>query len=102
MHLQACLNGARRPDEHPALPVTPAALARDAAKARAAGAASVHLHVKDVDGSDTLAPGPLAVVLDAIRREAPGVPVGVTTGAWAVPDADERFRVVRSWAVLPD
>ena len=100
--MQACLNGARRPGAHPALPVTPDAIARDTSRARAAGADSVHVHVKDGTGADTLAAEPLAAVLAAVRREAPGTPVGVTTGAWAVPDAARRVRAVREWTVLPD
>jgi uncharacterized protein (DUF849 family) len=32
----------------------------------------------------------------------PGLPVGVTTGAWALPDPDGRVAAVRSWTMLPD
>ena len=85
--LKACLNGARSPAEHPALPVTPEALARDAAAVAAAGAAAVHLHVKDAGGTDTLDGAALAVVLTAVREAAPGLPIGVTTGAWAAGSA---------------
>lgn len=49
MRLKACLNGVRRPAEHPALPVTPAGLAADVGRAVTAGADAVHLHVKDAD-----------------------------------------------------
>jgi uncharacterized protein (DUF849 family) len=38
---QACLNGARAPGSHPALPISPAEVAT-AAAARAAGAGAVH------------------------------------------------------------
>ncbi|PWW24479.1 uncharacterized protein (DUF849 family) [Geodermatophilus normandii] len=100
--LTACVNGARRPAEHAALPVGPARLAADAAAVAAAGAADVHLHVKDATGADTLAAGPLAEVLSAVRIRAPGLPVGVTTGAWAAPDPADRLAALRSWTVLPD
>jgi uncharacterized protein (DUF849 family) len=100
--LKACLNGARLPAEHPALPVTPAELARDAVAARAAGADAVHLHVKDAGGRDTLDGAALAEVLDAVRAAAPGLPVGVTTGAWADPDPAARVAAVASWSALPD
>jgi uncharacterized protein (DUF849 family) len=100
--LKACLNGARRPAEHPALPVTPDELARDAAAAAGAGAGAVHLHVKDADGADTLNAAALADVLVAVRAAVPGLPVGVTTGAWAAPDPADRVAAVRSWSVLPD
>jgi uncharacterized protein (DUF849 family) len=100
--LKACLNGARRPGEHPALPVTPAALATDAAAVAAAGARAVHVHVKNADGADTLNAAALADVLVAVRAAVPDVPVGVTTGAWAAPDPAERVAAVRSWSELPD
>ncbi len=100
--LQASLNGARRRVEHPALPVTPDELARDVQQVVTAGATGVHLHVKDAAGVDTLGAVELAAVLEVVRRAAPDVPVGTTTGAWAVPDPAARVRVVRSWTVLPD
>ena len=38
MRLKACVNGPRKPSEHPALPVTADDLAREVAGVRAAGA----------------------------------------------------------------
>ena len=102
MLLQACLNGARRPDEHPALPVTSSQLAGEVAAVVTAGAGAVHLHVKDDQGADTLDGGALLGVLTAVRHAAPGAPLGVTTGAWAVRDPAERVAAVRSWRELPD
>lgn len=100
--IKACLNGARRPSEHPALPVTPTQLGIDAARAAGAGAGAVHLHAKDADGSDTLAPAAVAAAVAAVRAFAPGVPVGVTTGAWAQADPAARVAAVRGWTTLPD
>jgi uncharacterized protein (DUF849 family) len=100
--LKACLNGDRKPGEHPALPVTAADLAREAAATVAAGAKAVHLHVKDDRGADTLDAEPLAEMLVTVRAAAPGVPVGVTTGAWALPDRKARVAAIRAWHVLPD
>ncbi len=62
MRLKTCLNGARHPAEHPALPVTPAAIAADAVAVLAVGADAVHLHVKDAEGIDTLHGDALAAV----------------------------------------
>lgn len=84
------------------MPVTPAALARDVAAARSAGAGAVHLHVKDVNGDDTFGASELTATLKAVRAAAPGLPVGVTTGAWALPDPDARIASIRAWTVLPD
>lgn len=48
-------NGARRTKaDHPRLPMSAAEVARDAAGAREAGAAMIHLHVRDRDGRHTL------------------------------------------------
>jgi 3-keto-5-aminohexanoate cleavage enzyme len=48
-------NGARRSKaDHARLPMTPAEIARDAAEALDAGAAMIHLHVRDRDGRHTL------------------------------------------------
>jgi len=100
--LKACLNGPREPSEHPALPVTPAAIAADAATAVAAGADALHIHPKDAAGHDTLGPDAVAAVLEAVRAAVPGVPVGLTTGAQAAPGPAERIDLVRGWAVRPD
>ncbi|MEV5504882.1 3-keto-5-aminohexanoate cleavage protein [Streptomyces orinoci] len=100
--LQVCLNGPRTRADHDRLPVTPEELAAAARAAVAAGAEDVHLHPKDAQGRDSLAPGPVAAAVSAVRAAVPGVAVGVTTGAWAVPDPGERARLVRSWTVLPD
>jgi uncharacterized protein (DUF849 family) len=100
--LKACLNGSRRAGEHRALPVTPAEVARDAVRVVAAGAAAVHVHPKDDDGADSLDARRVGATVSAVRAAVPGLPVGVTTGAWALPDGDERLAAVRSWTVLPD
>jgi uncharacterized protein (DUF849 family) len=44
MGLQACLNGGRTREDHPAVPQTPRELAADAIAVRDAGAFSVHVH----------------------------------------------------------
>jgi uncharacterized protein (DUF849 family) len=100
--LKACLNGPREPSEHPALPVTPAAIAAEAVAAVAAGADALHIHPKDPAGRDTLEPGAVAAVLEAVRAAVPGVPVGLTTAAPAAPGPAERIELVRAWDVRPD
>jgi uncharacterized protein (DUF849 family) len=100
--LTACLNGSRRPDEHPFVPLTPAQLAAAGAEAVAAGAEALHVHPRDDRGRETLDPGHVGAAVAAIRAAAPGMPVGVTTGAWIATDPAARLRLVRSWDVLPD
>lgn len=101
MALQACLNGSRRPDEHPSCPITPAELARDAALAVAAGAVTLHVHPRDALGNESLDPADVGAALSAIR-ETVTVPVGVSSGAWIMPDLDARLRAIDSWELRPD
>src|ERR671923_292997 len=101
--LQACLNGGRTREEHPAVPVTPAELAADARRAVEAGADELHVHPRAADGRETLEPEAVAAVVVAIRESCPGVPLGLTTGLWtAGDDAERRLRLVASWEELPD
>ncbi|MFG1913498.1 3-keto-5-aminohexanoate cleavage protein [Micromonospora sp. NPDC048898] len=100
--LKACLNGGRGRDAHPAVPVTPAELAVDAARCAALGVAAVHVHPRDASGAESLRPEVIADALTAIRAARPGLPVGVSTGAWIAPDPADRVAAVRAWPVLPD
>ena len=102
MLLQACVNGARDPAEHPWLSVDATVVAQDAAAAVDAGAVEVHVHPKDAAGRDSLAADDVERWVWAVREAAPGVPVGVTTGAWAEPDVERRQAAVASWTELPD
>jgi uncharacterized protein (DUF849 family) len=102
MFLKCCLNGSRLPAEHPALPVTAADLSRDAAHVVAAGADALHVHAKDDEGRDTLDPGVVAAALTAIREQVPGIPLGLTTGAWIDPDPAGRLTAIEAWTTLPD
>jgi uncharacterized protein (DUF849 family) len=92
--VKACLNGSRAPGAHPALPLTPAQLAADGAAAVAAGARALHIHPRGPDGLETL---DVDDAVRAVRAVAPGVAVGVSTGAWIVPDLDARVAAIRAW-----
>ena len=94
--LKAALNGGRAPGSHPALPLQPDELAADAAACVRVGAGAVHIHPRTPAGLETLDP---AVIDEAVRavREATGVPIGVSTGAWIHPDAAERADLVSNW-----
>jgi uncharacterized protein (DUF849 family) len=102
IYVKACINGARTPDQHPRLPVTPEQLAAEALAAHVAGAKAVHMHPKDTDGGDSLLPEHVDAAVSAVRHAAPGLPLGVTTGFWALPGVDARLRAVDGWSVLPD
>ena len=63
-------NGGRRTKaDHPRLPLEPAELAWTAAACRDAGAAMIHLHVRDEAGRHLLEAGAYARALQAVRAE---------------------------------
>jgi uncharacterized protein (DUF849 family) len=86
--LQACLNGARHRAQVRNLPVTPSEIADAADACVRAAADDVHVHPKDAGGLDSLEPGIVGAALAAVRERCPGVPIGVTTGAWAARDTE--------------
>jgi uncharacterized protein (DUF849 family) len=101
--LQACLNGQRSQEDHPAVPVTPEELAADARRAVAAGAQQLHVHPRAESGRDTVEPEAAAALVRAIRASCPGVPLGLTTGLWTTDgDAELRNAQVEGWRELPD
>jgi uncharacterized protein (DUF849 family) len=102
MLIQACVNGARRPGEHPRLPLTAEQVARDAVTLSRVGAACLHVHPRRADGSESLAGNDVGAVLEAVRAVCPGIPVGVTTAAWIEQDLRDRLATLDSWTVLPD
>ena len=102
MLIKVCLNGSRKPDDHPALPITPAELAADARRAVDAGAGALHAHPRASDGAETLDPGACEAAAHAIRKACPGVPVGFSTAAWIEPDQARRLEQLRSWVERPD
>jgi uncharacterized protein (DUF849 family) len=95
------LNGGHHKTRHSRVPVTPAELAADAARVAAVGASEVHVHPRNADGYESLAPRDVAAAVSAIRAAAPGLDVSVTTGAWIEPDPQRRSALIADWNVLP-
>jgi uncharacterized protein (DUF849 family) len=89
--IQACLNGTRSRNDHPAVPITPEELASDAAACVAAGASSVHVHPRDDDGRETFDVGAAVRALRSVDVE-----VSVSTGAWIPGD---RLAAIAAWDV---
>jgi uncharacterized protein (DUF849 family) len=102
MAVKACLNGARRDDEHPAVPLTPSQLAADAVAVRDAGAFAVHVHPRDAAGRETMARSACDAAVAAIRAAAPKLPIGLSTSAGIDPDPFARATAVTSWTKRPD
>ena len=95
--LTACLNGGTSRAQHPAVPCTPAELAAEARAVAAAGARAIHVHPRSASGAESLDPADVLPAVAAIRA-ASGLPVGVTTGIWAVDgDVARRLALVAGW-----
>ena len=95
-------NGARRTKaDHPALPMTAAELAATAPAVRDAGAAMIHLHVRDESGGHTLDADTFRRAIDAVR-EAVGddLVVQATSEAVGIYGPAEQMAMVR--AVRPE
>lgn len=89
-------NGARRgKDAHPAIPLTSAEIAAEAAACRAAGASILHLHVRDAKGAHSLDPGRYREAIEAVR-EACDIVVQPTTERAGVFGPEDMMRVQRA------
>lgn len=102
MAVQACLNGGRTRDEHPAVPLTPAELAADAIAVRRAGAFAVHVHPRGRDGAPTMDTKACAAAVVAIRAAVPRLPIGLSTSAEIDPDPFARAAAISGWREKPD
>ncbi len=102
MRLQACLNGTRTSDDHPAVPIAPRAVADDALRCVRVGADGVHVHPRGSDGAETLGADEVARTILAIRKVAPDLEISVSTGAWIEPDPLRRLGLIRRWEHRPD
>jgi 3-keto-5-aminohexanoate cleavage enzyme len=73
----------------PHLPITPQEVADEAARCREAGAAVIHLHVRNADGSNTQSSARFAEVIEAIRKKCDCI-IQPTTGGAVGMSIDER------------
>ena len=80
-------------EDCPQLPTTPEEIARTAAECEAAGAAMIHLHVRDADHRPTLDLGLLREWVAAVR-DASTMVVQLSTGGSVHDPLDERLRVL--------
>ena len=102
MIIQACLNGARLPSFHPALPLDPAAMVREALACVGAGANALHVHPRDEAGRESLSADSHDAAISALRKALPDVPVGVSTGEWIENDLQLTLAAIAGWRLLPD
>jgi uncharacterized protein (DUF849 family) len=102
MIVQACINGNRDRAFHSAVPVTCETIAADAKAVVTAGAAEVHLHVRNDEGRETLRPDRVEATIDAVRRACPGTLIGISTGEWIERNDAYRRECLRALSILPD
>ncbi|MEN6477718.1 MAG: 3-keto-5-aminohexanoate cleavage protein [Rectinema sp.] len=89
----ACTGAETTKAQNPALPVTAEEIADAAYAARLAGAAILHLHVRDSEGRPTQNPAVFRRAIDLIRKKC-DIVVEITTGGAVGDTADERLRPV--------
>ena len=91
----AVTGSAPTPDKNPAVPVTPAEIAASAIDAAKAGAAIVHIHVRDPETTTpSMDPAHYREVTERIRDSDTDVIINLTTGPGAryIPDPDDPSR----------
>ena len=91
-------NGARRGKaDHPAIPLTPAEIGIEAARCQEAGAAMIHLHVRDAEGRHSLDPDLYRAAIAAVRKEAGSdLIVQVTTEAVGIFTPDQQIAAMQA------
>jgi uncharacterized protein (DUF849 family) len=99
--VQVTVNGPFGHDRHPRVPITCDEIRRDVAACTRAGARSFHIHTRDAAGAESLSPDDVNRMVAAARRGAEEarsrVEIGLTTGAWIVPDLGTRLAAIRGW-----
>jgi len=113
--IKAAINGGRAKAEHAAVPISPDEQAAAVVACLKAGADAIHLHVRFVGAArssrsyaeglvsekESLHAEDVAGTLLVVKAVAPNAPIGVSTGAWILPDPVARLRAVAAWKVLP-
>ncbi len=91
-------NGARRGKaDHPAIPLTPAEIGIEAARCQEAGAAMIHLHVRDAEGRHSVDPDLYRAAIAAVRKEAGSdLIVQVTTEAVGIFTPDQQIAAMQA------
>lgn len=97
--IQVAVNGSRKEVQ---IPVTHENLCESAIGAVQNGASSIHIHIIDFDGKETLGAEYIDRQISMIRELSPEIPVGISTGEWIEPNVQLRLREIKFWNVIPD
>lgn len=90
----ACTGAETTLEQNPALPITPEQVAVTAEECRAAGAAILHLHVRDAQGKATQSVARFKEAIDAIRKKT-DIIIEITTGGAVGDTAEERLKPIK-------
>jgi 3-keto-5-aminohexanoate cleavage enzyme len=90
----ACTGAETTVAQNPALPISPDQVAQTAEECRAAGAAILHLHVRDDKGMATQSVARFKEAIEAIRKKT-DIVIEITTGGAVGDTAEERLRPVK-------
>lgn len=108
MLIKAAINGGRTKVGHAAVPVSPHEQAAAVVECLKAGADAIHLHVRSTSTHESLQSEKeslytedVARTLLAVRSVSPNAQIGISTGAWILPDPAARLQAVAAWEVLP-
>lgn len=95
-----------KPEQHPGLPITPEQIANASLEAARAGAAIVHIHVRDpATGAPSMEVGLYRDVMERIRASDPELIINLTTGPGGrfIPsDEDPRVAARGSTLLVPE
>ena len=94
--LHGALNGGLSKSDHSGVPVTCEELAQDAQASSQEGAEAFHIHPRDKEGRETLDPETIDRTVNEVKK-ASGCQVGVSTGAWILPDTRRRVALIQKW-----
>lgn len=98
-NLMVAPNGARKQKtDHPAVPVTILEIAKAAFDCFQAGADSLHLHVRETDGSHSLDPGHYKEAIGVVTDMVPEMPIQITTESAGIFDVPTQFQCLKSLA----
>ncbi|MGA3246607.1 MAG: 3-keto-5-aminohexanoate cleavage protein [Paraburkholderia sp.] len=93
-----------KPEQHPGLPITPQQIANSALQAAQAGAAIVHIHVRDPQtGRPSMETGLYRQVIELIRAVDPELIINLTTGPGGrfIPSDDDPKVAAPGTTLLP-
>lgn len=67
-----------------------------------AGAETIHFHIRNAAGAETLSNPWASEQIRSIREKLPHIPIGVSTGEWIEPSLTRRVNSIKDWTEFPD